>query len=95
MARAALRDFAAGMHDVIITDLGMDDIAGDHLVREVLAVDPSIATVLISGWQLTADDPRREHFDFFIQKPFDSLDHVEHTIACAIALHDARIAGAG
>ena len=95
MARAALRDFAAGTYDVIVTDLGMDDLAGDLLARQMLAIDPSIATVLISGWELPVDDPRRQPFDFFIQKPFDGLDQVKHAIACAIELHDARIAGAG
>lgn len=54
-------------------------------------VDPSLATVLMTGWNLQEDDQRLSAFDFQMEKPFDNLDRVLNAVAQAIDLHDARV----
>ncbi len=65
-------------------------MAGDRVAREIRRADPSLATVLITGWELAEDDPRASPFDFRIQKPFDDLGEVAEVVAEAVALHDER-----
>lgn len=93
-ARAALVDIAPGKYDAALLDLGMEELAGDELAIQLLGVDPSIATVLITGWELRESDPRRTPFDFFLKKPLGDLGEIEDLVARAIALHDERAGGA-
>ena len=90
----ALERFAPGQYDVVLIDLGMPGLAGDQVAREMMRLDPAVVTVLITGWLLKPDDPRKDIFDFQIEKPFDDLDEVEDVVARAIELHDQR-AGEG
>jgi two-component system, cell cycle sensor histidine kinase and response regulator CckA len=99
--RQALERFAPGKYDVVMIDLGMSEMPGNQVAREMMQVDPAASLVLITGWDLTpddqrvtllADDPRLKLFDFHIQKPFDDLDEVEDVVARAIAGHDRRAA---
>ena len=71
-------------------DLGMPEMPGDQVAREMRQVDPSVATVLMTGWRLGADDRRASLFDFRIQKPFDNLDKIIDVVAQAVGLHDER-----
>jgi len=68
-------------------------MSGDRVAREMRQRDPSVATVLITGWELLLADLRLEIFDFQIQKPFKDLDEVEQVVAQAVALHEARVKG--
>ena len=89
----ALEKFEPGCCDVAMIDLGMPGKPGDQVAREMQQADPSLVTVLITGWELRDDDPRVALFDFCIQKPFNDLDKVEDIVAQAIELHDARAEG--
>lgn len=89
----ALRFFATGDYDVAVIDLGLSGIPGDRIVRVLRQSDPSLATILISGWELDEDDPRLGEFDFHLRKPFDDLEAVQDVIADAVRLRDAREEG--
>ena len=90
--RKALEQFTPGRYDVVLIDLGMSGISGDRVARELRSRDPLISTVLITGWELSEDDPRRDPFDFQMTKPFGSLDEVRDVAARGIELHDERSA---
>jgi len=89
--REALERFTPGQYDVALLDLGLPGVPGDQIAREMMRLDPAVVTVLITGWDLEPDDPRKDVFDFEIEKPFDDLDEVEDIVARAVALHDERV----
>lgn len=67
----ALRRFAPGHYDAAMIDLSLPDMSGDQLAQELRRLDPGISTVMITGWILAADDPRRRAFDYHLQKPLE------------------------
>ncbi|MBT3606096.1 MAG: response regulator [Candidatus Latescibacteria bacterium] len=85
-----LEHFVVGRYDVAIVDLGMPGLSGDKVAGEMHRIDPHLATILITGWELSDNDPRRTVFDFQLQKPLDDLHHMADTLAQAIELHDLR-----
>ena len=89
----AMERFTPGRYDVALIDLGMPGMPGNRIAEEMRQVDPSVATVLITGWELEEDDPRLSAFDFRIQKPFSDLDKVKNAVAQAVELHDRRTDG--
>jgi PAS domain S-box-containing protein len=91
--REALEKFAPGQYDVAIIDLGLAGITGDRVGRLMRQTDASLATILISGWDIEDGDPRIAPFDFWLEKPFDDLKQVEAVVAKAVELHDSRSKG--
>lgn len=87
----ALRQLKKGDYDVALLDLGMPIMPGDQVSREVRGIDPSVATVLITGWELQETDPKLAYFDFQLQKPLDDIDMVQDVMARAVELHDERV----
>jgi len=87
--REALERFAPGRYDAVLIDLAMPGMPGDQVAREMHQIDPSVVTVLITGWDVRPDDPRLWTFDYQLQKPFKDLDEVETVVAQAIARHNA------
>ena len=90
-----LDTFATDTCEVAVIDLGMPGLPGDRVAQEMRQRDPTLATVLITGWEIDDDDARLAHFDFRIQKPFDDLDEVVDVVARAIELHDERATADG
>ncbi|MCZ6632194.1 MAG: GAF domain-containing protein [bacterium] len=88
--RGVLERFSPGYCDVALIDLGLPGMPGDQVAQQMQQVDPSVVTVLITGWNLDENDRRATLFDFRIQKPFDDLDKVMDVVAQAVELHDAR-----
>jgi PAS domain S-box-containing protein len=88
---AALEQVKPGLYDVALLDLGMPVMPGDQVSREIRSIDPTIATVLITGWELADTDPKLSLFDFQLQKPLDDIDLVQDVLARAIELHDERV----
>jgi signal transduction histidine kinase/DNA-binding response OmpR family regulator len=80
-----------GSYDVALIDLGMPEMRGDLVAEAMRQVDPTLATVLITGWQLDADHPSLAFFDFYLQKPFNELDEILHTVGEAVDLHRRRM----
>ena len=89
--RKALDQFVLGRYDVVLIDLGMSGMSGDRVAKEIRQKDPLVSTVLITGWELSEGDPRRESFDFELAKPFDDLDEISDVVAQAIELHEERV----
>lgn len=85
----ALRALSGRRYDVAMVDLGMPGMSGDQIAAHIRDVDPTVATILITGWSLSVDDPRRSHFDFSIQKPF-GVGQVEVAVKRALDLTARR-----
>jgi PAS domain S-box-containing protein len=87
---AALAAFRPNSFDVALIDLGLPEIPGDRLAREIRQADAAIATVLITGWQLEEEDRRTEPFDFVLQKPFTKASRIRGITSRGLALCDER-----
>jgi PAS domain S-box-containing protein len=85
----ALDLFVSDRYDIALLDLGMPQLPGDELARELSKRDPHIATVLLTGWRLGEGDPRRQAADFYLQKPIVAAQ-VKKVVAQALALRRAR-----
>jgi len=89
--RAGLERVKRGGVDLVVSDVKMPDLDGLDLLREVLAVEPSLCVVIITGfgtndtafraWKLGASD--------FLTKPFEP-DRLLVTINNALAGHALR-----
>ena len=86
----ALEGFKPGRYDVVMIDLGMPDMPGDQVAARIRERDPLVTTVLITGWELDPDDPRRAPFDLHLQKPLEDIRQVRQVIAQAIDIRDER-----
>lgn len=89
-APKSIEVFESDAFDVAILDLGMPDMTGDVVARKFRKIDPAVALIGITGWELDPDDPRREPFDYFLKKPFDSIRDIEETVQEAIRLSTAK-----
>lgn len=71
-AADALQQLARQPFDLLITDLGMPEVSGWELIRQVRSEDQDIGIVLISGWgqHLTAAVAQDQQIDATISKPF-------------------------
>ena len=88
--REAVEQFASGAYDVALIDLGMPGMAGDQVAAQMVDADPGLVTILITGWPMADEDPRRSVFDFRVDKPFDDLDALKSVVRQAVELHDSR-----
>ncbi|MFH1569205.1 MAG: PhnD/SsuA/transferrin family substrate-binding protein [Gemmatimonadota bacterium] len=86
----ALAKVTASRFDVALVDLGMPAMPGDQLMRVLRQRDPRLVAILVTGWELDPGDPRREPFDYVLQKPFRDLARVRQLVAQAVGLHDER-----
>ena len=91
----ALEGFAPGQYDVALIDLEMPGMPGDQVAQKMRQADPSLVTVLITGFILEENDLRLSAFDFLIQKPFVPLNKIRNVVARAVELHDTRAKGRG
>ena len=63
---------------------------GDQISIQAKQADPSVITVLMTGWNLGDDDPRTEPFDLRIQKPFESIADLVDIVDRAIQLKEEQ-----
>ena len=91
--RQAMERFLPGRYDVALIDLGMPEMPGDQVARKMKAVDPSIVTVLVTGWSVEETDPRLAEFDLRLQKPFVNLARVQDVVTRALEVHEVRAEG--
>lgn len=87
--KQGLESFEQARCGVALIDLGLPDVPGNEVAREMKESDSSVATVLVTGWYVDEHDPRLTPFDFRIQKPF-TLRDLEDIVARATALHRER-----
>ena len=82
--------FVMGKFDVALIDLGMTQMRGDVLEAHLRREDPTLVTVLMTGWLLDEDDERGSGFDFCIYKPVEMAALLQ-LVHKAIVLHDQRV----
>src|SRR5207244_1414845 len=72
-ARAAIETAACWDFDVLLTDLGLPDVPGDHLIREILGMKfPKPRVVVMTGFgEPYLGRARRAGANFVFTKPFD------------------------
>ena len=87
---SALAAVSESDFDVLLIDLGIPGMPGDQISRQIRNDNPLVATVLMTGWSLAANDSRAEPFDFRIQKPFESMAVLIDIVDRAIQLRDDR-----
>ncbi|MEW5719259.1 MAG: response regulator, partial [Chloroflexota bacterium] len=65
--------FKAGKFDLVFTDLGMPEMSGWDVVREIKKINSQALVALITGWpiDLTGEELRERGVDRVIGKPFD------------------------
>ena len=54
--------------DLILTDLGMPEMSGSELARQVKKKNPSLPIILVTGH--TDAEDQSEHVDAVVRKPF-------------------------
>lgn len=83
-AESAIRAFQPGRWDVAIIDLDLPGISGDQLARRMREHDPQISRILMTGWALETTDPRRQAFEYYLQKPVTDIDLLNQLVAKAL-----------
>lgn len=65
--------FKGDAFDVVLTDLGMPEMSGWDVAREIKKLNPKTPVGLITGWpiDLTRDELRARGVDHIVAKPFD------------------------
>jgi signal transduction histidine kinase len=65
--------FKAGKFDAVLTDLGMPEVSGWDVAREIKKINPTVLVALTTGWpiDLTSEELKAKHVDRIINKPFD------------------------
>jgi len=69
----ALALFQPGLYDVVCSDLGMPGMNGWELIAQLRERDPTVVTMLLSGWgaQIDPAEARARGADFIVAKPID------------------------
>jgi two-component system CheB/CheR fusion protein len=88
-ARGALEAAATQEFDVLLTDLGLPDVAGDHLIRELLGMKGHrLRVVVITGFgEPYAARARQAGADAVFIKPLDWS-----VLRAALRTHDEALA---
>lgn len=71
-AQHALEAAATWTFDVLLTDLGLPDLAGDQLIREIVGMKSGVKVVVVTGFgEPYAARARQAGADFVFTKPLD------------------------
>lgn len=65
--------FKAKPFDVVFTDLGMPEMSGWDVAREIKAINPRVLIALTTGWpiEMTPAELQKKNIDRVVAKPFD------------------------
>ena len=65
--------FKNGQFDAVLTDLGMPEVSGWDVAREVKKVNPKVLVALTTGWpiDMTPEELKEKSVDRIVSKPFD------------------------
>jgi signal transduction histidine kinase len=74
-------------YDLILCDLGMPDMNGWHVAREIQDVAPGTAVFMVTGWaqQIAGEDPRRRWVKGILEKPM-TLERLRDLLAIELGL---------
>jgi CheY-like chemotaxis protein/anti-sigma regulatory factor (Ser/Thr protein kinase) len=96
-AEAGLRQFQAEAFDLVITDLGMPEVSGWEVARQVKQARRETRVAMVTGWGDRIDPAEAEArgVDFVVAKPF-KRDQIREVIAAALGgVPDQRSSPAG
>jgi CheY-like chemotaxis protein len=87
----ALEMFDHDEYDMVLTDLGLDDMSGWEVAQKIKEHSPNTPVVLITGWgtQLSEDENRARGVDFVVSKPF-KLEELRSVINSAMSLREGK-----
>ncbi|MBI5035471.1 MAG: response regulator [Chloroflexi bacterium] len=65
--------FKAGKFDAVLTDLGMPEVSGWDVAREIKKINPKVLVALTTGWpiEMTPEELKERFVDRIVSKPFD------------------------
>jgi CheY-like chemotaxis protein len=74
-------------YDLILCDLGMPDMNGWHVAREIQDVAPGTAVFMVTGWaqQIAGEDPRRRWVKGILEKPM-TLERLRDVLVLELGL---------
>ncbi|MHB8573257.1 MAG: PAS domain S-box protein [Candidatus Dormibacteria bacterium] len=74
-----LRAMTQGEFDLVMTDLGMPDITGWEVARQVKETHPETVVALVTGWggELDGQEVKNGLVDLVVSKPFEIRDLVQ------------------
>ncbi len=77
----ALQKIARQPFDIVLTDLGMPEMSGWEVAREVKKMLPKAKVILVTGWGMQAEEEHKNHqyVDQILSKPYD-LHNLLHVI---------------
>ncbi len=81
--RDGLEEFKTGDYEMLITDLGMQDISGWEIISVARQIKPDVLIGMITGWNILVDEAKERGVDFLINKPFHA-DYVLLAVANAV-----------
>ena len=83
--------FKAGKFDLVFTDLGMPEMSGWDVAREIKKINPQVLIGLITGWpiDLTREELQERGVDRVIGKPFE-MPTLLSLIDDAVALNSKK-----
>jgi CheY-like chemotaxis protein len=71
-ARNDLEAAATWTFDVLLTDLGLPDLGGEHLIKEIVGMKSGVKVVVVTGFgEQYAARARRAGADIVFTKPLD------------------------
>jgi len=70
--REAVKEYRKGSYDIVLTDIGMPEMTGWDVAREIKKTDPDSVIVFITGWSSQVDRKQVEQAGVkgVISKPF-------------------------
>jgi signal transduction histidine kinase len=75
-------------YDLILCDLGMPEMNGWHVAREIQEVAPGTTVFMVTGWaqQIADDDPRRRWVKGVLEKPM-TLQRLRDLLSLELGAH--------
>lgn len=86
-AENALERFRKEKYDIVITDLGMPEMSGWELAKEIKKIDPTTPVIIVTGWiiNLEQEKIKEKGVDFTLKKPY-SKKELDNVVSEAITL---------
>ena len=83
--------FSHDEYDMVLTDLGLDDMSGWEVAQSIKEASSDTPVVLITGWgmQLSEEENRTRGVDFVVSKPF-KLEELRSVINSAMSLREGK-----